>query len=443
MKLTRRNFIKGGIITTAGMLSAGGIVLKQAVASEESIFPQHEAFGTGQGIHPGRVVWMHDPKAVNWSGMDYWWKPENFDKDRILAMTRNGIMRLTGEESPKKAWNALFEWRNKKNGKHGGYMPGQKIAIKVNMNGAGENNDDPHGSFGVSYGNPLLLQTLLQSLVRDGGVKPEDIVIYDTCRIFPDYMQAMCTEGDLAGVRFSYRNIGGVKDSAPDRNALIQWAGNVSGEPTYFPVCLTEADYLINLGNLKGHSWGLTLGGKNHFGSFINDERRVTPAAAGLHPNIINGKMGGYSVLADLMARKEIGGKTMLVMLDGLITAPSETVTITPENSIWTMSPFNGHQASSLFFSQDPVAIDSVGADFLVSEPNMKKHNSNMRGKPQMENYLHEAALLPHPPSRTNYTDGAGKNPGSLGVHEHWNNPEEKLYSRNRGLNEGIELIKN
>ncbi|MDE7370305.1 MAG: DUF362 domain-containing protein [Desulfovibrio sp.] len=442
MTISRRNFIKNSLIT-AGILSAGEMALDEALADEGSLFPQHEAIGVGQGIHPGRVVWMHDPKAVHWSGMDFWWKPENFHQGRILEMTRNGIMRLTGEASPQRAWDALFAWRNAKNGKEGGYRPGEKIAIKVNMNGAGENNDDPHGQFGVSYGNPLLLQTLLQSLVRDGGVRPEDIVVYDTCRIFPDYMRAMCTEGDLKGVKFSYRDLGGPNDSAPDKKARIQWAGTVSGEPTYFPTCLTGADYLINLGNLKGHSWGLTLGGKNHFGSFINDDRRTTPAAAGLHPNIINGKMGGYSVLADLMARKEIGGKTMLVMLDGLITAPSETVTITPENSVWTMAPFNGHQASSLFFSQDPVAIDSVGADFLVSEPNMRRHNSNMRGKPQMENYLHEAALLPHPPSKTNYTDGAGGNPGSLGVHGHWNNPEEKLYGRNRGCKEGIELIKN
>ena len=29
----------------------------------------------------------------------------------------------------------------------------------------------------------------------------------------------------------------------------------------------------------------------------------------------------------------------------------------------------------------------------------------------------------------------------SLGVHEHWNNPQEKKYSRNLGANEGIELL--
>lgn len=69
---------------------------------------------------------------------------------------------------------------------------------------------------------------------------------------------------------------------------------------------------MSNPGDLKGHTWGLTLGGKNYFGSSINSDRRTTSSAEGLHPHIINGKMGDYSVLADLMRRREIGGKTAL-----------------------------------------------------------------------------------------------------------------------------------
>lgn len=442
MPFSRRNFIIGGL-AVAGALTLEPTDMALADSNNyDSIFPQHEPMGHGRGIFPGRVVWRRDPKAVDWNGMDYWWKPENFDQERVLTMTREGIERLTGTDSPQKAWDALFKWRNGKNGKEGGYKPGQKIAVKVNMNGAGENNDDPTGQFGVSYGNATLLRNLLLSLVRDGGVRPEDIVVFDTCRIFPDYMRAMASEGELAGVKFSYRDLGGPNDSKPDKNARINWAGPVSGLPTYFPTALTEADYLINLGNLKGHTWGLTLGAKNHFGTFINSERRVTPSAAGLHSNIINGKMGEYSVLADLLARREINDKTILIMLDGLITAPSETATITPANAAWEMEPFNGAPAASLFFSQDPIAIDSVGADFLTAEPNMKRRNSNMTSKRAMENYLHEAAQLGYPPSGAKYTDGYGTNPGSLGVHEHWNNAREKLYSRNRGLSEGIELVK-
>ena len=193
--LTRRTFLKSGIIAM-GMLTSGEAALAGA-GEDKSLFPPHAPLGEGQGIHPGRVVWTHDPKAVHWSGMDFWWKPENYDAERLLAMTRKGVTRLTGEDTPEKAWQALFAWCNAKNGKKGGYKPGQKVAVKVNMNGAGENNDDPHGEFGVSYGNPLLLQALLRSMVRDGGVRPQDIVVFDTCRIFPDHMRKLCTEGEL------------------------------------------------------------------------------------------------------------------------------------------------------------------------------------------------------------------------------------------------------
>jgi hypothetical protein len=51
------------------------------------------------------------------------------------------------------------------------------------------------------------------------------------------------------------------------------------------------------------------------------------------------------------------------------------------------------------------------------------------------QNYLHEAALADNPPSRTNYRLT------SQGVHDHWNTPAEKKYSRNLGFSEGIELI--
>ena len=56
--------------------------------------------------------------------------------------------------------------------------------------------------------------------------------------------------------------------------------------------------------------------------------------------------------------------------------------------------------------------------------------------------YLHEAALTDAAPSGTGYTDGQGASLASLGVHEHWNNGADKLYSRNLGAEEGIELIR-
>lgn len=91
--------------------------------------------------------------------------------------------------------------------------------------------------------------------------------------------------------------------------------------------------------------------------------------------------------------------------------------------------------------SQDPIAIDSVGADFLINEPAVTDRNRALKDNPNVENYLHEAGLVGDAPSGNVYQNGNGETVTNLGVHEHWNNSAEKLYSRNLGKDEGIELI--
>ena len=105
----------------------------------------------------------------------------------------------------------------------------------------------------------------------------------------------------------------------------------------------------------------------------------------------------------------------------------------------WT-NLFNGEWSASLFLSQDPVAIDSVGLDFLRSE--FGDRLTRMSGHDRhADNYLHEAARADDPPSGTVYQpDGARL--ASLGVHEHWNNARDKQYSRNlNAAASGIELL--
>ena len=104
----------------------------------------------------------------------------------------------------------------------------------------------------------------------------------------------------------------------------------------------------------------------------------------------------------------------------------------------FSTAPFNGHWASSLFASQDPVAIDSVGFDFLWAEWSDHPHIAGA------DDYLHEAALADKPPSGTYYDPDHATNTrrmASLGVHEHWNNAQAKQYSRNLGKRAGIELV--
>jgi hypothetical protein len=143
----------------------------------------------------------------------------------------------------------------------------------------------------------------------------------------------------------------------------------------------------------------------------------------------------------DLMGHEQLGGKTLLYLIDGLYGGyywegtPYE----------WDMSPFNGDWPSSLFVSQDPVAIDSVAYDFLLEEwPDVVNDGDGGPGSLEggAEDYLHEAAQAGSPPSGSFYDpEDDGMAMASLGVHEHWNNATEKQYTRNLGTGDGIELI--
>ncbi len=398
-------------------------------------FPSHEPYGEGVGAMPGRVVWAYEPDSVDWDGNGYWWEPDNFNEDVMRNMVSDSVAALGGASTAADGWRALFENRNKRNGESGGYKTGEKIAIKANINGSAVMDNDTSGETSMSYTNPVLLKALLTSLVEDAGVKPSDITVYDVSRLFPDYMEKMCTEGILSGVKFVNRDNGVADESAP-----IVWSHEFSGAVNYLPTCVTEAKYMINLANLKGHSYGITLCGKNHFGSFINGNAMRPPEGANLHQWLTRSEMGIYSPLVDLMANKHLGGKTVLYMLDAIICAPSEGASITINNSKWRQEPFKGDFTSSVFMSQDPVAIDSVGADFIINEPAVTDNNYAARDMSN-ENYLHEAGLVKNAPSGTVYTDSFGKTVTNLGVHEHWNNPTDKQYSRNLGKDEGIELV--
>ena len=59
---------------------------------------------------------------------------------------------------------------------------------------------------------------------------------------------------------------------------------------------------------------------QEHFGSLVNSNRLRPPEAAGIHRYVSGQTMGMYTVPVDLLANRLLGGKTMLWMLDGLVT---------------------------------------------------------------------------------------------------------------------------
>ena len=136
----------------------------------------------------------------------------------------------------------------------------------------------------------------------------------------------------------------------------------------------------------------MTLCGKNHFGSLVRWP--VEKGYYDMHRHSFAKETSRYREQVDLLGHAQLGGKTVLNLIDGLFSGKHP---IDPEPRRMTTTPFAGDWAKSLFASQDPIAIDSVGYDFLHAE------YDDYPRRPGVDDYLHEAALADAPPSGTFY----------------------------------------
>ena len=178
----------------------------------------------------------------------------------------------------------------------------------------------------------------------------------------------------------------------------------------------------------KNHFGSQSRGSANHLHEGLVDPNQNDPHREGF---------GMYRVQVDLMGHKWLGGKLLFCLMDALFAGPEAVARPTK----WQIAPFNDDWTSSIFLSQDPVAIESVGYDFLRAEYTSTTPYAwvQMEG---VDDYLHQAADKTNWPSDITYdpeNDGAEIDP--LGVHEHWNNVEKKQYTRNLGTGNGIELV--
>jgi hypothetical protein len=120
----------------------------------------------------------------------------------------------------------------------------------------------------------------------------------------------------------------------------------------------------------------------------------------------------------------------LLCLVDGLYAAGQG------ETNVIRWQSLGDQRTARLFMSQDPVAIDSVGLDFIKNEPS----EEGVHGPGHPDNFLPEAVRIGHAPSGTKYDpeqDGTFLT-RSLGIHEHWNNVKEKKCSPNLGKKEGV-----
>ena len=394
--------------------------------------PPNSPLGIGRGIFPGRVTWVRHLVATPWDGKEgHWWEDSTgINQAAVDQMLAASLRALTAAVDDADAWAKLFRSHNHARGRgEGAYAAGEKVAFKINCNNAYAGYGDDDNQIDAS---PQTVLAVVRQLVLHAGVRPEDISIYEATRVIPDRVYQK-THAEFPAVHFV--------DSKGDRTngrEPVEWQDNVVSYSIEKPLvgrnvprCVKEATYLVNLALLKGHpTTGVTLTAKNHYGTVeLRDHRAYANAWA--HP------MASYHPFVDMIGSKELGGKTLLFLIDGLYGL-RDVNDLVNEHGHWNQL-FRGEWLASIFLSQDPVAIDSVGLDFLRAEFPWGR-GGKVQPMTNADNYLHEAALADRPPSGTAYAPDGAPLP-SLGVHEHWNNSTEKKYSRNLGRAEGIELL--
>jgi len=419
----------------------------------------NQPMGVAQGIFPGRVVWVWNPAATNENTNPAayghsWFMPENNNQPAIDEMLSDGIKTLSDAATDSAAWLAIFKFHNSARGKgEVGYLPGERVFIKINATSSWSGNFSfrdlsavNNNYYGVAETSPSLVLAVLRQLVNVVGVSQTDIYVGDPMKHiykhaydlwhaeFPNVHYMDNSYGaEMHREKFAFTNAPAIAYS--DHGKVMASAVN-DKLCTLFETC----DYLINIPTLKGHARaGITMFAKNHFGSVSRS------GASHLHDGLVNPTehdanrqgFGLYRVQVDLMGHKWLGGKLLFCLMDALFAGPEAVYRPTK----WQIAPFNNDWTSSIFLSQDPVAIESVGYDFLRTEYTSTTPYSwvQMAGT---DDYLHQAADKANWPRSITYDpENDGTEIASLGVHEHWNSPDKKLYTRNLGTGDGIELV--
>ena len=254
-------------------------------------------------------------------------------------MVSKSIRLLTEADTDSAAWYALFRYFNTIHEKSDmGYQSGEKIAIKLNFNTCSGSGHTHYGN--LTYASPHVVLAIARQLVNEAGVAPDDISFYDVTRYIANPVYELCHK-EFPDIHFVDWGGGqGREKYERDDNSRIIWSEEFTisepggGNATYLPTVVTEADYLINIANLKGHQVAsVTLCSKNHFGSICADSygepTYLAPKGAGLHPYIATRYFymdsdwdfkprpaATYNPIVDLIGHKDLGQKTLLFMVD-------------------------------------------------------------------------------------------------------------------------------
>jgi hypothetical protein len=328
--MRRRDFLRN-----MGLGMGGGLIFLPDIV-------KGEAKSLIKDIPATRVVQIHNPNATNWDFATGYYG-DYVDQTLVNAMVNRGVCELTGLSDPASAWQRIMS----------SYKAGDKIAVRVNFNNCMHTAPDPYyPSHNMIDGLIEPLNSIILELTRI-GVPASDIRIYDASRILPNRFTSGCL---YPGVEYydylgQNGNLLATFDSA-DPSRVVNFS-NQSIPTHYVTDVLVEAQHLIHCPLLKAHSTGVSGCFKLHLGT-ING-----PFYTDIHPYLYD---LGNNPLVDIFKNVNIENKTRLVVGDGLFGARSYDAT--PES--WSI--FGNKSPNTLFFSLDPVALDTVMQDLLHAQ---------------------------------------------------------------------------
>jgi hypothetical protein len=445
---------------------------------EKGVLPDgsNNPMGTGFGIYPGRVAWAWNPASTKDACpntiTDAYFMAKNNNQASINSMTDKAIISVGGKSTVKDSWDAIFKsFNKKKTGTESGYTAGQTIFIKVNNGQAGwainnstlaeTGNNSATGVKNAAMSNttPSAVLAIVRQLVDSCGIPQDKIYIGEPMtHVYKSLYDAMHPVYPNVKIidKENRISLGRTTSTGWTNDAIIY-----SDKGNDMPDAITDAlmnemynaDYLIPIAALKAHARsGVTFCAKLHFGS--HGSHGTSGYGSGyLHAGSINTDANNdvinstsrvdyhmYRVLTDLMGHEKLGRNSLIFIVDGLwggIEATDMAVK-------WKTAPFNNDWPSSIFISQDEVAVESVCLDFLRAEANINTAFKNRPFFPAVDDYLHQAADQANWPAGFTYDpEGDGTPmPASLGVHEHWNNDTDHKYTKNLSTDgKGIELV--
>ena len=298
-----------------------------------------------------RVVSIHASGACHWDGASYPYV-DGIDYQLVAKMLDQALMTLATQTTPEHAWQSLFS----------SYRKGDRVAIKPNFN-------DLYNEFRDNLvTSPAVLNAILAGLVGYLGVPPTDIFVYDCTRKIPDSFRQRINYpvhfveawGSCLSRKIQYKIMGNPLPKA-DLDFAIKMSKDIkneNGKPIqcYLPKVITQAQHIINVPIMKSHQFVLASGAlKNHYGTVRFSDGITGPIY--LHPPVI------HESIVDINNHPQIKQKTRLIVMDALFGRTKKSGG--PPDK-WQI--FNNANPARLYVSQDPVALDSVTANFIRNE---------------------------------------------------------------------------